>query len=69
MNIHYIIINLRQQTTRERKITGKNPDITLRMRVAITGKTGLGLSAILKLPYTLVIKHINEYLTSKLSIA
>ena len=36
-----IIINLRQQTTRERKITGKLPDITLRMRVAITGKKDL----------------------------
>ena len=36
-----IIINLRQQTTRERKITEKLPDITLRMRVAITGKQDL----------------------------
>ena len=55
MNIHYIIINLRQQTTRERKITGKNPDITLRMRVAIRGKL-VSLSAIFKITV-----HIGHY--------
>ena len=37
-------------------------------RVAIRGKC-VSLSAILKLPYTLDIIHINENLTSKLSMA